>query len=80
VPGALGQAEAAGRPATVTVAHPAAGQLDLVGSPIWGAATRAPAPPPLLGQHTAEVLGELGRSEQQVRELAERGVVAAGGV
>ncbi len=38
----------------------------------------SPAPPPLLGEHTAEVLGELGRSGAEIEELARRGVVAVG--
>jgi crotonobetainyl-CoA:carnitine CoA-transferase CaiB-like acyl-CoA transferase len=74
VPEALAAAAAAGRPATQTVDHPAAGPLDLVASPIWGA-TAETSPPPLLGQHTAEVLAELGRSPAQIDALAERGVV-----
>jgi crotonobetainyl-CoA:carnitine CoA-transferase CaiB-like acyl-CoA transferase len=74
VPDALAAAAAAGRPATLTVDHPTAGPLDLVRSPIWGA-TRAEAdPPPLLGEHTAEVLAELGRSPSDIEELAARGV------
>jgi crotonobetainyl-CoA:carnitine CoA-transferase CaiB-like acyl-CoA transferase len=79
VPGALRQTVEAGRPATVTVSHPKAGELHLVGSPIWGAAGREPEPPPLLGQHTAQVLEELGRSDEEIRALADRGVVALGG-
>jgi crotonobetainyl-CoA:carnitine CoA-transferase CaiB-like acyl-CoA transferase len=79
VPGALRQTAEAGRPVTVTVSHPKAGELQLVGSPIWGAAGREPEPPPLLGQHTAQVLEELGRSHEEIRELADRGVVALGG-
>jgi crotonobetainyl-CoA:carnitine CoA-transferase CaiB-like acyl-CoA transferase len=54
-------AAAAGDPATVTVQHPTIGELQLARSPIrlFGTPDRLD-PPPLLGQHTAEVLGELG--------------------
>ncbi len=74
VPEALDAAADAGRPATVRVQHLTAGALELVGSPIWGAGAPA-TPPPLLGEHTAEVLRELGRSENEIVELSVLGAV-----
>ena len=75
VPEALAAAAEAGRPATMTVSHPTAGALDLVASPIWGPTVAAPTPPPLLGEHTAEVLAELGRSSDEIASLVLRSVV-----
>jgi crotonobetainyl-CoA:carnitine CoA-transferase CaiB-like acyl-CoA transferase len=72
---ALAAAAEAGRAATVSVDHPTAGTLDLVASPIWGPTRTDPGPPPLLGEHTREVLGELGRSDREIDALAEGGVV-----
>jgi crotonobetainyl-CoA:carnitine CoA-transferase CaiB-like acyl-CoA transferase len=79
VPEALEAAAAAGRPATVTVEHPTAGPLDLVASPIWGATQADVRPPPLLGEHTAEILAELGRSTEEITALAELGAIRLGG-
>jgi crotonobetainyl-CoA:carnitine CoA-transferase CaiB-like acyl-CoA transferase len=78
VPDALDAAAEAGRAATVSVPHPTADEVTLVGSPIWGQwEVSEPSAPPLLGQHTAEVLGELGCSPDRVEELVARGAAGA---
>jgi crotonobetainyl-CoA:carnitine CoA-transferase CaiB-like acyl-CoA transferase len=77
LPEALAAAAEAGHPATVSVDHPTAGALNLVASPIWGPTDPARAgAPPLLGEHTEDVLGELGKTEAEIAALVERGVVA----
>jgi crotonobetainyl-CoA:carnitine CoA-transferase CaiB-like acyl-CoA transferase len=58
---AFAAANAAGRAATVAVSHPAAGQIPLVASPIrlTEASLRDAGAPPLLGEHTAEIVTEV---------------------
>jgi CoA:oxalate CoA-transferase len=71
IPDALDAAAKAGHPATSRLSHPTAGEVELVGSPIWGEWEGGdPRPPPLLGEHTEEVLLELGCSKEQVGRLA----------
>jgi len=78
---ALQAAADAGHPATSRVSHPTAGALELVNPPFSfeGAPPGTMAAPPLLGQHTVEVLAELGLDEERVAELERRGVIARPG-
>jgi crotonobetainyl-CoA:carnitine CoA-transferase CaiB-like acyl-CoA transferase len=60
-----------------TVEHPGAGTVQLVGNPIRFSNADMPVnAPPMLGQHTREVLSELcGRSAADVAALQARGIV-----
>jgi len=59
------------------VEHPVLGHLGLVRAPVTTsrAVASVRAPSPEAGQHTAEVLAELGLSPEQVADLRRRGVV-----
>lgn len=59
------------------VQHPSAGEIDQTGIPIKFSATPGAidAPPPALGEHSEEILRELGYSSEDIRELVERKVI-----
>jgi formyl-CoA transferase len=62
----------------VDLPHPSGGTVKLVGSPMRMSATppQYDRPPPLLGQHTDEVLREvLGKGEQDIADLRSKGVI-----
>lgn len=62
---------------TVTLPHPLAEQVQLVASPMKFSATPVQyrRPPPLLGEHTDEVLGELGLSSAEIAALRQAAVI-----
>ena len=77
VPQALQHPQILARDMVTSIQHPTAGELKMVGNPIK-LSDQPPtvrSAPPLLGQHTDEVLAELGVSDEEVRHLHETGAV-----
>jgi formyl-CoA transferase/CoA:oxalate CoA-transferase len=61
----------------VKIEHPVAGTLKTLGSPLKLSA-QPPSirrPPPVLGQHTDEILAEAGYTAARIAELREAGVI-----
>ncbi len=60
------------------VDHPAAGGLRQIGSPLRSSAQSSERinPPPLLGQHTVEILQSLGYDDEAIEQLLAKRVVA----
>ena len=69
------------RQMTAKVTHPLAGDLELVASPMKLSATpvRMERAPPLLGQHTDEVLQGLGLGAEECARLRRAGVIGSDG-
>jgi CoA:oxalate CoA-transferase len=63
--------------AVVTVEHPGHGPVSMLGSALHVDGTPLPVrrPAPALGEHTVELLEELGYSTSEIDQLRERGVV-----
>ena len=74
---ALESPEAAARDMVRTVAHPTAGSIRMVGSPLKLSVTPVvePVAPPLLGQHTDEILNAAGYDPSEIAGLREKRVV-----
>jgi crotonobetainyl-CoA:carnitine CoA-transferase CaiB-like acyl-CoA transferase len=76
---ALAQPQSVAREMVVPVEHPVLGTVPIVNRPFKfpGAEQKKPAAPPVLGQHTDEILGDiLGMEVKRIDELRARGVVA----
>jgi formyl-CoA transferase/CoA:oxalate CoA-transferase len=77
VPEALAHPQVAARDMIVELDHPVAGPLKTLGSPLKlsGNPTTIRKPPPTLGQHTDEILADLGLTAAQITALREKSVV-----
>jgi crotonobetainyl-CoA:carnitine CoA-transferase CaiB-like acyl-CoA transferase len=69
--------QAVARGLKISLPHAEAGALDLVASPLRLQTTPPEyrSAPPVLGQHTRAVLGELGLTEVEIERLADEGVI-----
>ncbi|MDP9471531.1 MAG: CoA transferase [Chloroflexota bacterium] len=74
---ALNDPHARARDMVVTLEHPTAGPVTMIGVPAKLSATpgEAQSAPPLLGQHTDEILESLGYDEQSIAALRARNVI-----
>ena len=77
VAAALAHPQAQAREMVVAAEHATAGPIRLVGRPVKfpGAPQPPPAPPPALGQHTAEVLRGLGYDEGEIAAMRRDGII-----
>lgn len=59
------------------VDHPAAGKMNALGSPLRvdGRPARANQPPPCLGEHSRQILAELGAPDETIEELVRAGAI-----
>jgi crotonobetainyl-CoA:carnitine CoA-transferase CaiB-like acyl-CoA transferase len=60
-----------------TVEHPQAGKLKFIGGPVGyqGLAKSASRPPPLLGEHSGDILAELGYDQSTIDKLIARNII-----
>lgn len=81
LPDAMASEEIAARGAITRIPHPRLGSIPNIASPLRleGTPTVAPVAAPLLGQHTAEVLAELGYTRERISGLEQTGALGRQG-
>jgi crotonobetainyl-CoA:carnitine CoA-transferase CaiB-like acyl-CoA transferase len=67
------------RHVSMEIDHPVEGKVKSIGFPVKmsGTPQQVRLPPPLLGQHNAELLAELGVSQSEVEAMEQAGAFAA---
>jgi hypothetical protein len=77
VPAALEDPQVVAREMVTEIEHPVAGTVKMLGSPVKLSAQPAAVrrPPPVLGQHTGEILAEAGYSPAEITDLRAAGVI-----
>ena len=77
IPEAFADAQVRHREMLIELAHPTAGRVPLVGSPMRfkEAPLKLENPPPLLGQHSEQILRELGLDDAEIARLRQNGTV-----
>lgn len=80
VPEALAMEQVETRNLIWRMQHPQTGEIRVLGNPMKfeGAPLSAELPPPLLGEHSSEILRDLGYTEEAIIALTEQGVVTKG--
>ena len=65
------------RKTIIEIPHPTAGKVPIVASPMRFKETplKHEIPPPLLGEHTAEILNSLGVNDAEIEQLKKDGVI-----
>ena len=74
---ALNDPHVLAREMVVTLDHPTAGEISVTGNPAKFSATsgETPSAPPVLGEHTDEILRSLGYTESRIAELRAQAIV-----
>ncbi|RFB06273.1 CaiB/BaiF CoA transferase family protein [Parvularcula marina] len=61
------------------IPHPDSGELSILSNPLRfsGTPVKRYAPPPAIGEHTTQILGEIGLQEEEIDALCRKGIITA---